>query len=60
MGLNVETPSARPGANPMKLLKAFFKATLKFQPIKWGYEGHISDMIGQNLSLASVDAEKVL
>ena len=46
------------GPNPMKDFSASIDATLKFQPIREGWSGHLANLIGWNFSVASIQAEK--
>ena len=47
-----------PGPNPIKLFSASIYATLKRQPIREAQRGLLTTLIGQNLSVPSIEAEK--
>jgi len=46
------------GPNPIKLFSASIYATLKKQPIREAQRGRVTTLIGQNYSVASIEAEK--
>ena len=48
----------RAGPNPIKLFSASFYVTLKMQPIREAQRGRVTTLIGQNFSVASIEAEK--
>ena len=47
-----------PGPDPIKLFTASVYATLKRQPIREAQGGCVTILIGQNFSVASIEAEK--
>ena len=47
-----------PGPNPIKLFSASIYAMLKRQPIREAQRGRVTTLIGQNFSVASIEAEK--
>ena len=46
------------GPNPIKLFSASIYPTLKRQPIREAQRGRVTTLIGQNFSVASIEAEK--
>ena len=45
-----------PGNDTIKLFSASFEAKLKFNPIRNASTGHVTTLIGQNFSVASIYA----
>ena len=48
----------RPGPDPIKIFSVSIEASLKFEPIRKGYNGRVTTLIGWNFSVASIEAEK--
>ena len=52
------SPFDKPGPNPIKLFSASIYATLKRQPTREAERGRVITLIGQNFSVASIEAKK--